>query len=61
MFSKSFTNHVKGIDNRFTKFHEKFDEETLLDFAIIRRQNETRSRVKTIHVHSIVSHGKRMQ
>jgi hypothetical protein len=37
----------------------------LLDFAIHRRKNETQSwkstRVKTMHVHSVVSRGRLMQ
>jgi hypothetical protein len=43
----------------------KLDAETLLNFAIHHRQNETRSRkstsVKTMHVHSAVLHGRLMQ
>jgi hypothetical protein len=49
----------------FTEFHAKLDADTLLDFAINRRQNETRSPkstpVKTMRVHSAVSGGRLMQ
>jgi hypothetical protein len=47
------------------QFHTKLDADVLLDFAIHRRQNESRSgksaRVKTVHVHSAVSRGCLMQ
>jgi hypothetical protein len=49
----------------FTELHAKLDADTLLDFAIHRRQNETQSgkstRVKTMRVHSAVSHGRLME
>jgi hypothetical protein len=53
----------KGFGSRFTKLHAKLD--MLLNFAIHRRQNKTRSqkstRVKTMRVHSAVSCGRLMQ
>jgi hypothetical protein len=65
MFAKSLTKHFKVFGGGFTELHAKFDADTLLDFAIHRRQNETRSRksthVKTVRVHSAVSHGRLMQ
>jgi hypothetical protein len=61
MFSKSLTKHFKG----FGEVLVKLDADTLLDFAIQRRQNETRSRkstlVKAMHVRSVMSHGRLMQ
>jgi hypothetical protein len=48
--------------NGFSELHAKVDADMLLDFAIHRRQNETRRRknagVKTMHVHSAVSRGR---
>jgi hypothetical protein len=35
------------FDSRFTELHAKLNADTLLDFAINRRQNETRSRKST--------------
>jgi hypothetical protein len=35
--------HFKGFSRGFTEFHTKLDADTLLDFAINRRQNEARS------------------
>jgi hypothetical protein len=65
MISKSPTKHFKSFGSGFTEFHAKLDADTLLDFAIHRRQNETRSRkstrVKTVLVHSAVSRGRLMQ
>jgi hypothetical protein len=65
MFSKSLTKHLKGFGSGFTELCAKFDADTLLDFVIHRRQNETRSgkstRVKTMHVHSAMSRGRLMQ
>jgi hypothetical protein len=58
--------HFKGFGTGFTELHSKLDADMLLDFAIHRRQNETRSRkstrVKTIRVHSAsaVSRGRLM-
>jgi hypothetical protein len=58
MFSKSLAKHFKGFSGRFTELQAKLEADTLLDFAIIRRQNETQSqestRVKTMLVHSAV-------
>jgi hypothetical protein len=65
MFTKSLKKYYKGFGNGLTKLHAKLDADTLLDFAIHCRQNETRSRksshVKTMRVHSVVSHGRLMQ
>jgi hypothetical protein len=65
MFSKSLTKHFNGFSSEFTKLHATLDADTLLDFAIHRRQNKTWSRksthVKAIHVHNTVSHGRLMQ
>jgi hypothetical protein len=50
---------------RFTELHAKLCADTLLNFAIHRRQNETRSqkstRVKTTRIHSAVSRGRLTQ
>jgi hypothetical protein len=35
------TKHFKGFGSGFTELHAKLDADTLLDFAIHRRQNET--------------------
>jgi hypothetical protein len=63
--SKSLTKHLKGFRSGFTKIHAKPDVDMLLDFAIHRRQNRTRSRkstrVKTMHVQSAVLRGRLMQ
>jgi hypothetical protein len=40
MFSKSFTKHFKGLGSGFTELHAKLDANTLLKFAIHRRQKE---------------------
>jgi hypothetical protein len=65
MFSKSLLKHFKGFSSRFTKLHAKLGADTLLDFAILCRQNKTRSqkstRVRTVRVLSTVSRGRRMQ
>jgi hypothetical protein len=65
MFSKSLIKHFKVFGRGLTKLHAKLDVDTLLDFAIHRRQNKTRSqkstRVKTMHVHSAMSRGRLMQ
>jgi hypothetical protein len=49
----------------FTELHANLVADTLLDFAIHRRQDETRSRkstrATTVHVHSAVSRGRLMQ
>jgi hypothetical protein len=47
MFSKIPMKHFKGVSSRFTELHAKLDANTLLDFAIHRRQNKTRSRKST--------------
>jgi hypothetical protein len=41
MFSKILTKHFKGFGSGFAELHVKLDADTLLDFAIHRRQNET--------------------
>jgi hypothetical protein len=55
----------QGFGSGFTELHAKLDSDTLLDFAIHRRQNETRSRkstrVKTMCVYSAVSCDRLMQ
>jgi hypothetical protein len=65
MFSKSLTEHFKGYGSGDSELHTKLDADTLLDFAIHCRQNETQSRkgtyVKTVHVHSVMSCGRLMQ
>jgi hypothetical protein len=43
MFSKSFMKHFKGFGSRFIKLNAKLDADMLLDFAIHRIQNKTRS------------------
>jgi hypothetical protein len=55
--------HVKGFRSGFTELHAKLHADTLLNFAIHRRRNETQSRtsVKTMCVHSTESHGRLMQ
>jgi hypothetical protein len=54
-----------GFVSEFTELHAKLDADTLLDFAIHCRQNNTwrqkSSCVKTLRVHSAVSHGRLMQ
>jgi hypothetical protein len=65
MFSRSLTKHLKGFGGGFTEHHAKPDVDTLLDFAIHRRRNKTRSRksthIKIMRVQSAVSHGRLMQ
>jgi hypothetical protein len=41
MFSKRLTKHLKGFGSGFTELQTKLDADTLLDFAIRPRQNET--------------------
>jgi hypothetical protein len=64
MLSKSLMKHFKGFGSRFTELHAKLDAD-MFDFAIHRRQNETRSRkstlVKTMRVYSMVSRGRLLQ
>jgi hypothetical protein len=56
--SKNLTKYFKGLDSGFTELHAKLGAVTSLDFAIHRRQNETRNRknthVKTVCLHSAV-------
>jgi hypothetical protein len=65
MFPKSHMKHFKGFGSGFTQLQAKLDADTLLDFAIHCRQNETQSQkntcIKTMHVHSAVSCGRLMQ
>jgi hypothetical protein len=63
MFFKSLTKHFKGFGSGFTELHAKLDADALHDFAIHRRQNETRIRKSTRVkiVHSAVSRGRLMQ
>jgi hypothetical protein len=65
MFSKRFTKHFKGFGSRYTELRARLDADTLLNFVIHHRQNETQSRkskgLKTIYVHSGVSRGKLKQ
>jgi hypothetical protein len=66
MFSKSLKTHFKGFSNGFTELRAQLNADTLLDFAIHYRQHKTQSkkkstRLKTMHVHSAVSHGRLMQ
>jgi hypothetical protein len=55
----------KGFGRGFTELRAEIDADTLLDFAIHHRQNETQSRkstrVKAMRVHSAVSRGRLMQ
>jgi hypothetical protein len=65
VFSQILTMHFKGLGIGFTELHAKLYVDTLLDFAIHRRQNETRirksTRIETMRVHSAVSNGRLMQ
>jgi hypothetical protein len=65
MFSKSLTKHFKRFGSGFTELHANLDAGKLLDFAIHCRQKETQSKkstcMKTMRVHSVVSHGRLMQ
>jgi hypothetical protein len=38
---KNLMKHSKGFGSGFTELHAKLDADTLLDFAIYCRQNET--------------------
>jgi hypothetical protein len=64
MFSESPMKHFKGPGSGFAECHAKLDADTLLDFAIHRKQKEIRSpkitRVKTMLVRSAVSRGRQM-
>jgi hypothetical protein len=65
MFSKSLMKHFKGFGSGFTEIHAKLDANTLLDFVIHHRQNETQirksTRVKTMFIHSTMSRRRLMQ
>jgi hypothetical protein len=65
VLQKPLMKHFKGLGSGFTKLHAKLDADTLLNFAIHCRQNETRSQknthVKTMCGHSVVSRGSLMQ
>jgi hypothetical protein len=54
MFSKNFTKHFEGFGSRFTELRAKLDADTLLDFAIHHRQNETWSG-KSTHAKTVCS------
>jgi hypothetical protein len=41
MFYKGLMKHFKGFGSGFTELHAKLGADTLLDYAIHRRQNET--------------------
>jgi hypothetical protein len=62
---QNLTKHFKGFSSGFTELHAKLHADTLLDFSICHRQNETQSQisthVKTMHVHSVVLCGRLMQ
>jgi hypothetical protein len=62
---QSLMKHFKGFGLGFTELHAKLDADTMLDFAIYRKQNNTQSpkstHVKTMHAHSAVSRGRLMQ
>jgi hypothetical protein len=68
MFSKSLMKHFNGFGSGFTELHAKPDADTLLNFPIHRKKKKKyktrsskRTHVKTMHVHSVVSHGRLMQ
>jgi hypothetical protein len=62
---QNLTKHFKDFSSGFTELHTKLNADTLLDFVIHHRQNETQSQksicVKTVHVHSAVSRGRLMK
>jgi hypothetical protein len=62
---QSLMKHFTDFGSGFTELHTKLDADMLLDFAIHRRQNKTRSlintRVKTMLIHSAVSRGRLIQ
>jgi hypothetical protein len=64
IFSVVLLVHFKGFGSGFAKLHAKLDADTLLDFAIHRRQKETRSRkgtrVKAMHLHNAMSRSRLM-
>jgi hypothetical protein len=55
----------QGFGSGTTKLCAKFGADMLFNFSVHPRQNKTRSRkstrVKTMRVHSVVSHGRLMQ
>jgi hypothetical protein len=58
------TKHFSGFGSGFTERHAKLDVDTLLNFAIHRRQNKTKSKkhpCTSMHIHSAVSHGRLIQ
>jgi hypothetical protein len=65
MFYKNLTEHFRDFGGIFTELDVKLDADTLLNFAIYHRQNETQSYkntpVKAIHVHREVSLARLMQ
>jgi hypothetical protein len=59
MFSKSLGKHFKGFDSRFTKLHTKRDADILiLPSNGEKTIQEVEKAVKTMCVHSMVSHGR---
>jgi hypothetical protein len=63
--SPNLTKHLKGFGSGSTALYAKLDADTLLDSAIYRSQNETRSRKitrgETMPVRSAVSRGRLVQ
>jgi hypothetical protein len=57
--------HFRGFGSRISELHAKLDADTLLDFAIHRRQTETQGQenscIKTMSFHSAMSRGRLMQ
>jgi hypothetical protein len=53
--------HFKGFGSRFTELHTKLDAGTLFDFAKMKHGSRKNTHVKTMHIHSVVSHGGLMQ
>jgi hypothetical protein len=56
--------HFKDFGSGFTEIHTKHDADTLLDFAIHRKQNKAQSQestlLKTVLFHSVVLSGRLM-
>jgi hypothetical protein len=64
-FPSDVTRCFRGFGSGFTELHAKLDADTLLCFAIHRRQNETQSQkstyIKQSCIRNTMSHGKLMQ
>jgi hypothetical protein len=62
-FSKA-SKKLQEFGSSYTKLHTKLDADTLLNIVIHHRKNKTQSgksaHVKTMCVHSVVSHGRLM-